>query len=185
MAFLPSIFGRKEKLKQIPRFTPTQQGALDQLLQGSLTGLQSMLRPVQSQFDFAPIAQQARSQFAQQTVPSLAERFTGFTGGGLSSPAFASQLGAAGAGLEEGLAALQAQFGLALEQMSQRERGMQLQALLSLLGTSLQPQFDLLQRAAQPGLWGNFLAGVGQGLYQQGAQLPGLGVNRLQQLLGF
>lgn len=185
MAFLPSLFGSKNKIKQIPRFTPGQMGAQQQLLQQSLPMLLNLLGQQQGQqFDFAPIAQQARSQFSQQTVPGLAERFTSMGGGRLSSPVFAQQLGQAGAGLEEGLASLQSQYGLQQQQMGQRERAMQLQALLSLLGVGLQPQFENYQRPGQPGLFGNLLGGIGQGFYQQGTQLPGMGLQGLQQLLG-
>ena len=60
---------------------------------------------------FQPIADQARNQFSQNTVPSLAERFTSMGSNALSSPSFAAQIGQAGSGLEQALAAMQAQYG--------------------------------------------------------------------------
>ena len=68
----------------------------------------------------------------------------------LGSPAFASQLGQAGAGLEQGLAALQSQYGL--QNQSQ---------LMQLLGLGLSPQYE------------NYAVPQEQGLLQQ--ILPALG----------
>lgn len=87
-------------------YTPGAQSALDFLLQSGQSGLQGL---PQGGFDFAPIAQQARTQFNTETIPTLAERFTAL-GSGQRSSAFESALGRAGAGLEENLAALKAQY---------------------------------------------------------------------------
>ncbi len=87
--------------QQLPRFSPIQEAALHLLLQQGLSASPEAL------------TQKARTQFFQQTVPTLAERFTSMGAGAQSSPAFAQQLGQAGANLEEGLAALRAQYGLA------------------------------------------------------------------------
>lgn len=52
-------------------------------------------------------------EFNEQTIPGLAERFAGMgaMGGGLSSSGFGQSLGAAGAGLQEKLAALKSGLG--------------------------------------------------------------------------
>ncbi len=92
--------------QQFPRFSPQQQAALSQLLQRGIAGS-----------DVGPIEQRARSQFAQQTVPTLAERFTSLGQNRATSPAFASQLGQAGANLEEGLAALRSQYAMQQAQL--------------------------------------------------------------------
>jgi len=96
------------------------------------------------ELDFGPIAERARSKFYGETVPTLAERFTSLGGAGQRSSAFQRQLGSAGAKLEEGLAALQAQLdpqyalqkasyglqrgelGARLGQLGQQQRGQKL-----------------------------------------------------------
>lgn len=95
-------------------------------------------------FEFGPIAEQARKRFKEETIPTLAERFTTITGGGQRSGAFERQKAKAAEGLEKGLAALQAQ---------------------------LEPQYAL--QKAQYGLQRGALAGqLGQlGLQQRGQRL--------------
>ena len=143
----------------MPRFGQQQMTGLNQILQSGLSGLAN---PTQG---FAPIAQQARSQFNQQTVPGLAERFTSMGGRGsaaLSSPAFASQLGQAGAGLEENLAAMQAQYGM-------QNQG----NLLQMLQLGLQPQYENMLQPEQQGFWESILpgllGGIGQGVGTAGS----------------
>lgn len=147
--FLEGLFGKSGGYQQVQNFTPHQQEVLQQILQQALQGLQ----PQSFGQNFEPIAANARQQFSQQTVPSIAERFTSM--GGQRSSAFGQQLGAAGAGLESNLGAQKAQFGL-------QQQGL----LQQLLGMGLQPQFqtDYMQR--QPG----FLEGLG------GAAASGLGM---------
>jgi len=151
---MPFFRGTPGRFEQVQKFTEAQQSGIDQALQQALSGLQQPLGA-----GFAPIAQQARTQFEEQTVPSLAERFTAM--GGQRSSAFPQALGQAGAGLEQGLAAQQAQFGL-------QERGL----LQQLLGTGLTPEFDTIRFKPQPG----FLeSGIAQPLFQGlGQALPGL-----------
>jgi len=60
------------------------------------------------ELDFGPIEARARRQFAQETLPSIAERFTALTGGGQRAGAFERQKAQAGGELEENLAALRA-----------------------------------------------------------------------------
>ena len=90
-----SLTGFNSKTEQLPRFTPEQQSAMQQLLQ---LGLQS----------YNPEANEkrARTQFQSQTIPSIAERFTSMGSGSQGSSAFQGALGQAGSGLEEALAAL-------------------------------------------------------------------------------
>lgn len=126
--------GTPQQVHQLP--TQTAQGAdvLSQLLSMGSKGLQNPYA------GFEPIAQQARNNFNQNTVPQLAERFTGGTGGGLSSPSFASQLGQAGAGLNSNLAAQQSQYG-------QQNIGQ----LLQMLQLGLKPQFQNFETGGQGG----------------------------------
>lgn len=156
MAFLDFLKGTPAQTQQFQRFTPEQQQALSKLLSMGQQGLQN---PTQG---FEPIAQQARTQFEQQTVPTLAERFTSMGGGSLSSPAFSSQLGQAGSGLEGSLAALKSQYGLG-----------QQSHFANLLGMGLSPQFETGYTPRQPG----FAEQAGQGLAGGlGSLLPLLGL---------
>lgn len=154
--------------EQFQRFTPQQQQALNSILQQSLSGLGQPLGQ-----GFEPLAQQARTQFSEQTIPSIAERFSSLGSGAQRSSAFAQTLGQAGAGLEEELAAQKAQFGL-------QERDQ----LQQLLGLGLTPQFDTMYHQAQPGRLqnlGSALASLGgaafgpsMGAYQSSQQLEAL-----------
>lgn len=138
MAVKDFLVGQPARLEQVERYSPEQLSAQKQILQSALQGIS------QPYAGFEPIEQRARSQFMQQTVPTLSERFTslgGYGTGALSSPVFASQLGSAGAGLEEGLAALRAQYGL-------QQRGL----AQGLLPYGLQPRYENLFMGGQSGL---------------------------------
>ena len=121
-----------------PRYTQEQTQILNNLAQ---MGAQNA--------DFGNIENRARSQFATQTIPGLAERFTSM-GGGQRSSAFQGALGQAGADLESQLAAQRAGFGL------------------QQLGLGLQPQFESY---LQPSPYQGLAQGLTQGF---GAALPGL-----------
>lgn len=88
-----------------PSLTPEEQSIFGSLLG---QGQNILSNPYQG---FQPVANRAQSLFQQQTVPAILERLTG-AGGALSSPALATQLGQAGAGLSEALAELEAQYGM-------------------------------------------------------------------------
>jgi len=109
-------------------------GALDPALQNYL--IQQMTQPTPFQqiqpIGIGGIEQQARQDFAQKTLPGIAERFT--AAGGQRSSAFQQQLGQAGADLETQLAALRQeearrqqglglQYGLAGQQLGQQRLG--------------------------------------------------------------
>ncbi len=126
--------GTPAQLNQINRFNPQQIQTLMQLLSG---GMQQYQNPTAA---FSPIANQARQNFNQITIPSIAERFTSMGAGAQSSPAFAQALGSAGAGLESNLAAQQAQYGL-----QSRDQG------LRTLGLGLTDPFLNLQSPQQGG----------------------------------
>jgi hypothetical protein len=135
----------------IPLQSP-QQAQLANLLGQSAQGvLSGGLKPNYSGFE--PIANQARSQFYQDIVPTLAERFTAMGGGAQSSSAFPAALSSAGSELSQGLAALQSQYGM-------QNQDQQLRLLQVLLGGAMQPQFENLYTPAQPG----FKHMIGQGI---------------------
>lgn len=153
--FSEFFMGTPGKMMQAQRFNPQQQGALGQMLAQSMGGLGG------DQFDFAPIEQQARQGFAQQTVPSLAERFTSMgSGGGQRSSAFAGSLGQAASGLESNLASMRSQYGL-----------QQQQNLMRMLQMALQPQFENLYMPSSQGFLGSMMGSAGQGMGQGIASL--------------
>ena len=161
MPFLNSLkeglFGAPGKPMQFQRFTQPQQ----QLQNQSIQQLMSMLQNNQSGqqgFDFAPIAQQARTQFQTQTVPMLAERFASL-GSNRGSSGLEGTLASAGAGLEEGLAGLQSKYSLAAQGQQQGQRQQLLSLLLSL---AMQPSFESAYKPATPGFLGSLAGGLGQ-----------------------
>lgn len=128
-----ALLGEEGQERRFERFVPEQQEALSQILQQALGQYQNLST------DFAPIAERARTQFQEQTIPSLAERFTGL--GGQRSSAFGQQVGQAGADLESQLAAMESQFGL--------EQGKLAQIFLAL---GLTPQFESTYFPRKPGM---------------------------------
>jgi len=141
MAFLGGLFGsgpQPSRTEQVPRFTPQQQAMQNQMLSMMGPLMQQMQQP-QQKFDFGPVEQQARTQFREQTIPGLAERFTGMGAGGQRSSAFQGALGRAGAGLEENLAGMKS--GIGLQQQGMEQQRMQ-SLLASLLGGGMQPSFE-------------------------------------------
>lgn len=152
---------RSARTETLQRFDPQQINALNQLLSQGLSGIQSMQQP----FDFSPLEQRARSQFQQQTVPSIAERFTAMGAGSQRSSSFPQLLGQAGAGLEEGLAAQRSQLGL-------QERGQQQNLLMNLLGLGLQPRTEQFYIPRSPGFVESLLPALGQGVGSGLGYLP-------------
>lgn len=140
---------KPEQFQQVQKFNPQQQQALNSVLQQAMGKLGQPMGQ-----GFEPIAQQARQQFGEQTVPSIAERFSGLGAGSQRSSAFGQTLGQAGAGLEGQLAGQQAQFGLQEQQLLQQ-----------LLGLGLTPQFDTFYKPETPGglsKFGGALQDIGQ-----------------------
>jgi hypothetical protein len=148
------FFGRPSRFEQIPTVTPQQQNILNQLLEGLQGPLGAGVQNLQQLLSGAPEAFEAfqapaRRSFFEQTVPQIAERFTGADA--QRSSAFGQRLGQAGASLEENLAAQRA--GLQSQALSQ---------LQNLLGTGLRPQFATTQIPGQTGFLQNLLSSLGQ-----------------------
>lgn len=141
------------------------------------------------ELDFGPIEQQARSKFYQDTIPTLAERFTSMGQGAQRSSGFQQALGRAGTGLEENLAALKAKVGpdyalrragLGLQQgnlglrhaMAKQAAGIAGDKYIpALLKAGLTPSFDVGITPGSPGLFGAMAPGMGQAA---GSLLAGL-----------
>jgi len=161
MGLFRSLFGHKRRVQQAPTMSPQQMGAQNQALSLAMQHLQN---PTQG---FDPIAQQARSQFKSNTIPSLAERFTSMGGGAQRGSGFQSALGEAGTGLEEQLAAMASQYGL--QNVGQ---------FSNVLNMGLRPQFENLVDPGSSGLLGGLassvlpFAGMGLGLGAFGNLMP-------------
>ena len=168
MAFFTST---PAKTTSAPIFSPEQNATFDQLRQMGQQGLQN-----QNQFNFDPIAQKARTQFNSQTIPSIAERFQSMGGPNSSDrggSALTGQLGAAGAGLEEGLAALKSQYGF-------QNQGQQNQLFQNLLGLGLTPQTQNFYTPEQP----SFVENAGNSVLSFLPQLIGASAGGSGGLLG-
>lgn len=154
------FFGKRGGIERIPTMIPEQQQLLSQLLGGlggpggalgaGLGGLQQLLSGAPGAFEQfeAPF----QRQFQEQTIPGIAERFTGMGAGGQRSAAFGQQLGQAGAGLSESLAALRG--GLQQQALGQ------LPGLLG-MGMGARP-FEQVYRPGTQGLLGGMAPGIGQ-----------------------
>lgn len=129
------LWGAPEKSYLFPQFNAPQQQGFQFALQNALQNLGN------NQFDFAPIEEQARMGFQQNTIPSIAERFSSL--GAQRSSAFGQQLGAAGANLERDLAAMKANYNLQRQPMFQ-----------NLLQLGLTPQYQSFFAPATQGLIG-------------------------------
>lgn len=198
--------GTKDRLGSVitsPLYDQSQNNLLNQLAQlaqgqlnragGALGTGQGGQNNWQQYFNFAPIEQQARTQFNTQTIPSLAERFTAMGGeGGQRSSAFQGALGRAGSDLEQGLAALKAQYALPQaqlaqnqQQLGQNQQGINLNLLQTLLSGGLTRKFDLSHGAYQPSGWERFWGvGGGQAVTNLAAMGARAGLNYLAPGVG-
>lgn len=152
-SFLDFLFGKGEKTEQFQKFTPQQQDIFGQLLGGAGQQLPQAFEFLSSILGQDPEAiskfeAPTRRAFEEQTIPSIAERFTG--AGAQKSSAFGQQLGKAGKDLEEGLAAQRGN--MSFQALSQ---------LMSLLGTGLTPQFENVFRPATGGVFGDLAGSAG------------------------
>lgn len=141
---------QKDAFGQTPnKFSPEQQSALNLLLKQGQTGLQNPTA------GFEPIEQQARSKFARESIPGLAERFTSVGGSGTrGSSDFAGVLGGAQSDFDQGIAALKAQYG---------QQGQQ--NALQMLQSGLTPQNEQIYFGSAPD--------VGDQLLQTGGNVLG------------
>lgn len=140
------MYGEPGRMEEYNRFTPSQQSAMSTLLGQGMQGLQN------TSLDFQPIADLARKQFREETIPGLAERFTAL-GGGQRSSAFGQQLGKAGSDLESQLAALGSQYNL-----------QKFGALTNLSRLGLEPQLERAYFPGQPGFAQAFSQNIAPGM---------------------
>lgn len=144
---LGTLFGKNERVQQLPLQTQQQQGLQNQAIGGAGNLISQLLS---NKFDFSPIEQQARTNFQTKTIPGLAERFSGMGTGGQRSGAFRAAIGNAGSNFEQGLAALKSQYDL-------QQQGQQQNLLQMLLGLGGQQSFQNVVRPESYGLLGQLL----------------------------
>ncbi len=170
---IPSMFGGNsnpnsqqlsEGLNKISTMSPEQQQALLELLSQGQNTLQNPYA------GFEGIENQARSNFQQQAMPGLAERFAAMGNNAPSSPSYQAEKMNAMSGLEGNLAALRSQYGMQNKQNA-----------LGQLSLGLTPTFQTAYKAHEPGFGENMLSGAFQniGNMAQGYQLR----NALQDLM--
>lgn len=149
---------------QTPNFNQDQLGILMQLLSGGASGMQNLKGGDQlPSASFGPIKESAMSDFYQNTVPGIAERFTGAGAGGQRSSAFQQSLGGAGAGLQQRLAAMEQGFNQQERGMGLQERGQDISRLLQMLQMGLQPQQQTNFVEPKQGMMSSMGGGIGQG----------------------
>jgi len=169
MSFLKDfLFGTKGSTEQLPTMNPQQLQMLSQWLggvSGQLPGAFDQLGQMIGGQQEAPWEQAAKRQFSEQTVPQLADLFSGIGEGAQHSSAFGQQLSSAGASLAERLAA---------GRQAERQQG--LQSLFNLLqGAVQQRPFGYREEQGQPGFLNNIVNTIGQlGGYGLGSGLLGL-----------
>jgi len=161
-----ALFGRRERLEQVPTVSPQQQQFLTQLL-GQIqrplgAGIENLQQLISG--DVSAFEKPAMRQFQEEIIPGIAERFSGLGAGAQQSSAFQQALGGAGAGLAERLGMQRA--GLQQQGLSQ---------LMGLLGPALTQQQQPIFRPGTPGLFGALAGGLGSALGTAG----GLGLGRL------
>ena len=154
MSLKTFMMGTPGSFKKIDKFDELCSGSMDQMLQSALPQLLSSLG---NQGGFAPIAEQARSRFFGDTVPTLAERFSGLGSGGQRSSGFQESLASGAGQMNTDLAAMESQYG------QQRN-----QQLMQMLGMGLTPQQEIGYFGQQPGFMHGMAPGIGEGLAKAG-----------------
>lgn len=120
-----------DQITQSSLLRPGQVAAQDEVLKSLMQLLGNLNNPEGRYEGFGPIEQKARTDFETQTVPLLAERFTSQFGPGANrGSAFRGELSKAGTGLDQGIAALRAQYGL-------QNQALQNQLINTLAGSGL------------------------------------------------
>lgn len=168
---LPGLFslgqksgrGFQDEFQKLPTMTDEQLNLFKQMMSqmsGPMSSGMSNLSDILSNKPeaFEKFEKPFISQFQQQTVPSIAERFSSLGSGSQGSSAFSQELGAAGTGLSEKLAAMRG--GLQQNALSQ---------LMGMMQSGLGAQaFGYGHRSPQQGFWASLAPGLAQGIGQAG-----------------
>lgn len=181
-SFSDWLFGSPDKLKKIATGTKEQEGLHSNILAQAMGLSQpggganlanqyynSLLQPGNEAFQ--NFASPFMSQFEEQILPGIAERFAG--AGALSSSGFGQALGGAGAGLQSQLAQLFAQ----LQSQAAGQQTNQFNQL-SQQGLNYQP-FAYQKQAGSQGMIGPLLGGLGTALGGPLGGMIGSGIGSL------
>lgn len=145
------VLGSPANAVQVSRFQPFQGG-----LQENITErIQNLLGQNPS---FEPIAQQARQQYQEQSLPALKNQFS--TPG--ASSAYQNAVSRGASNLETNLAALQSNYNV--------EQQKQIPALGKL---ALEPQFETIYEPAESGALQDFISALTPTVGQQGGNILG------------
>ena len=150
------LTGSPERVTNVPHMNPMQQ----QYQQQGLQYAGNQLFGPQNQFDFAPIAAEARKNYQTQTIPSIMQRFA--SNDMLGSSGLNSALSGSAKDLEMGLASLRSQYNLQRQPLLQ-----------DLLRMGLAPQGENILRPEEPGALQNLYSGAMNAAGQIGGQAAG------------
>ncbi len=160
--------GKGAEEVQKPIYNPQQEellnmllGSLGQQLPGGLQNLQNILGGDQGTFE--AFERPARRAFEQQTIPTIAERFTGQGAGAQRSSAFGQALGTAGRELEEDI--FSKRIGMQSDALSQ---------LLGMLGPAISPRQYQYTKPRQPGFLESLGVGAAEGVGKAAPLLMGM-----------
>lgn len=137
---------------RMPNFTGQQENILNSLLSQGSQGMGNL-----PSADFGKVKNAAMSDFYQNTVPGIAERFTGMGSGAQRSSAFGQQLASAGTGLQERLGAMEQGYNM-------QNRQSEIARLMAMLQMGMQPRSQYQFVPPQQSGWANFIGGAGQAL---------------------
>jgi hypothetical protein len=188
------LYGKPEKLKKLDTLNHDQRTALSSLLRhlqpnlpnieqnktyqegtNYLSGLLNQSPEAMQKFE-APYLR----QFNEQTVPGLAEQFSGM--GAQNSSAFGQTMGSAASGLQENLAALRGGLGLQASQQgfgysqlpfAQALEGQELGTKRTAIGLGT-PAFGYNRQMGQPGFMQGLANGGGGGILSILSKLIGM-----------
>ena len=154
-------------LVQVGNYNPAQMGRMGEAANLGWDQMKKLFEPQPQQqgykpFDFGPIADLARRNFNQTTIPSIAERFSSLgTGGSQRSSAFPRLLKGAGEDLDAQLAAMQEQFGLQERGLGLQERGQNSDIASLLMRMGQHPMFENMLRPSSESGGMTFLKWLG------------------------
>ena len=151
-AFQRALTGSPGGIQTVPKYRPNQEQYMDELLPFAMRGIQN---PYEG---FEPIAQYARKNFQEQTIPQMMQNFVASGSNAPTSPGPWNQQGRAAEGMEANLAALQSQYGL-------QNRGQ----MMNLLGMGLTPRDAMFEQQAKSGVLDEYLPGLSRVMNQFGS----------------
>lgn len=182
-----TFFGRNPENREVPiGYSPEQISALNYLAQLGQSGLgqnaqyiqslRNLMSQNQQNFGIQPIEEKARREWANETIPTLANRF--LAGATRNSSGFQNALGSAGVDLEAALAGLRNQYGQQQHQNLLQEQGQAFNRegnFMNMLQMGLRPQNEILHIPGDQGIVGEVLpAAINAGTaYATGGALPG------------